>query len=98
MRFILYADGCVGVFRAYIYRLSSAARPVMALIFCAHHKDQWQLLFWGNKVFMTPWCIPSVPAPSTPQSINIISCELVQPINKLSYTKKWLHFFPGIKH
>lgn len=67
-----------------------APHTVIALIFCAHHKDQWQLLFWGNKVFMTPHCIPPLSTPTCP-GINIVFCELVQPINKLSYTKKWLH-------
>lgn len=39
-------------------------RPLMALISCAHHKDQWQLLSWGSKVFMAPRCIsPVIPPP-----------------------------------
>lgn len=68
MHFILYAYGCVGVFSAYIYRLQSTACPLMDLIFCAHRKDQLQLLFWGNKVFMTPYCISRLEALSPPQA------------------------------
>lgn len=68
--------GCIWGFGAYIYR----STPVMAPIFCAHHKDPRQLLFWGSKVFMTPRCVSLVPALSIPQSINIISCERPKPI------------------